>query len=463
MIGSTFEALLHYRSLFSQARSFSCFCLLVFTTMARLQSSCISGLISEFGLAGCHYHRFLRLFEALARDPEALERIHVEQTLKNFASGPKHFLLLDSTIVPKEGRRMPGVSSLRQTSSSNSKKEFIMGHDVENIALLVGKGSESFAVPLISFIRNGAVHSNRKSLTCLDRICTKLARYECLRGSTLVGDCYYSSGPLARVLKDELSISILTRVKSNAVGYRLPQPAKEGSRGRPRKYGEKVTLKSLGRTRKVTSSFSITSNGVTNRYSCWEDNLHWKGYKKPIRFIRVQRNGQQEIVLMTNDESLSVEEIVGLYVCRWRIEEMFKEQKSQMDFGRYRFWTKACPRSRKGKKVHTHRMNLKDKQAIILKEAQYQAHLNLTNISSAQLHRIRHQHTQNVWESFPGWLRSLRPGITPSMRVCKEAFKYELLQYLGRSEKEKSLQKSLKFRPRLHKSNAIEQARNKAA
>lgn len=47
-----------------------------------------------------------------------------------------------------------------------------MGNNIENIALLVGKNNESFAVPLLSYIRYGAVHSKegkfQKHWRCVD-------------------------------------------------------------------------------------------------------------------------------------------------------------------------------------------------------------------------------------------------------------------------------------------------------
>lgn len=463
MLSITLDWLQHYRILFSQARSFHCFALLVLCMMGKLHTPCLSGLVSELGLAACFYHRFLRLIESLSGSPVALEKVHVEQTVKKFSSDNGLFFIIDSMINAKEGRRMPGVSTLRQTSSSNSKKEFVMGHDVENIALLVGKDSESFAVPLLSYVRNGAVHSNRNTRTCLDNLCEKLARHPCLRGGTAIADCYYCSGLHARVLKEELDISIITSAKSNAVAFQKPVAQSIQVRGRPRKYGQKLLLRNIGAEREPDCSFASKANGVTHAYECWEERLFWKSYNEYVRFVRVRRDDKHEIVLVTNNDNLSVEKVVCLYACRWRIEEHFKDNKQHMEFGGYRFWTKACPRAKMGRKVHTHRMDPERRQKIQQKERQYLIHLTLTNIATTCLHMIRLEKGNQVWRSFPGWLRSLRPGILPSIRVCKESFKYELLEFLWGSGRSHVLQKFVQSNNPCTKQNASKRHRKLAS
>ena len=427
MIDTTLSRLAPYRHLFYQDRSWFCFCLYVLVSMARCQSSCVTGLISEFLLKICVYDRFLRLFGALAANPDELEAVHVRDCLKQFPQKGRRVLLVDSTIVGKEGRRMPGVSSQVQSSSSNSKKEFVMAHDIENIALCVKQGDEHFAVPLISYIRNGVVHSNRSAKTALDRVAEAICKHPELRGAVAVVDCYYACAKLARKLFKEHAVTIVTRVKSNSVAYAEPSKRKAASRGRPRLYGEKVHLRDL--TCHVPFTFQSKSNGQGHSYVCHEQVLLHKGYAGSMRYIRVERDEESQIVLMTNDFVSTTQEVVELYVNRWRIEEMIKDNKSLMDFGNYRFWTSVCPKSSPGRKVHTHRMTHKERQMIRFKEAVYRVYLILTNISAAQLHIQRHSAPSAIWSSFPGWVRTIRPGMVPSIRVTKEAFKYELLKY----------------------------------
>lgn len=59
--------------------------------------------------------------------------------------------LADGIKAPKEGKRMPAVKHLHQHSASNAKPEFIMGHSLQALSLLVqAPGGQVAAVPLTS-------------------------------------------------------------------------------------------------------------------------------------------------------------------------------------------------------------------------------------------------------------------------------------------------------------------------
>ena len=57
-------------------------------------------------------------------------------------------LVGDGIKVPKRGRKMPAVKLLHQQSESNTKPEYIMGHSLQAVSLLVQAASSVFAVPL---------------------------------------------------------------------------------------------------------------------------------------------------------------------------------------------------------------------------------------------------------------------------------------------------------------------------
>jgi hypothetical protein len=66
----------------------------------------------------------------------------------------------------------------------------------------------------------------------------------------IVLDAYFAVGPVFLILKQAVDdsgrrlVHIVTRAKSNVVGYQKPPP-KTGRRGRPRKYGAKLNLMKL--------------------------------------------------------------------------------------------------------------------------------------------------------------------------------------------------------------------------
>ena len=79
-------------------------------------------------------------------------------------------LVGDGIKVPKCGRKMPGVKLLHQQSESNTKPEYIMGHSLQAVSLLVQAAASVFAVPLAVRIHEGVVWSNRDRRTLLDKM-----------------------------------------------------------------------------------------------------------------------------------------------------------------------------------------------------------------------------------------------------------------------------------------------------
>jgi len=93
----------------------------------------------------------------------------------------------------------------------------------------------------------------------------------------LVLDAYFAVGPVFVILKQVVDhsgrrlVHIVTRAKSNVVGYQNPPP-KTGARGRPRKYGEKLKLMELFETRAVAfEQPPLNFTGTVNpfRFFAW--------------------------------------------------------------------------------------------------------------------------------------------------------------------------------------------------
>jgi hypothetical protein len=61
-------------------------------------------------------------------------------------------LVADGIKAPKRGKKMPAVKLLHQQSESNTKPEYIMGHSMQAISLLVNAAESVFAVPLAARI-----------------------------------------------------------------------------------------------------------------------------------------------------------------------------------------------------------------------------------------------------------------------------------------------------------------------
>ena len=97
------------------------------------------------------YNRLVDMFHSTALNLDKLTSIWVKLVLTLFkpVTHKGHLLLVaDGLKVPKEGRKMPGVKKLHQSSTDNSKPAFIMGHSFQAVGLLVhGVGQAVASIP----------------------------------------------------------------------------------------------------------------------------------------------------------------------------------------------------------------------------------------------------------------------------------------------------------------------------
>ena len=91
----------------------------------------VSSIVDSLGLKSCAYDSLLRLFHSGAVDLEKLLQCWVGLCFRIFSPvciDGYMVLFGDGIKVGKEGKKMPAVKLMRQSSQSNSKAEYIMGH-----------------------------------------------------------------------------------------------------------------------------------------------------------------------------------------------------------------------------------------------------------------------------------------------------------------------------------------------
>jgi hypothetical protein len=384
------------------------------------------------------YHRFLHLFHSTALDVDKLTACWVRLCLtlfRPFEVGSRLVVLADGIKAPKEGKRMPGVKLLHQQSASNSKPEYIMGHSLQAISLLVqGPSGHVAAVPLTSRIHEGLVFSNRDHRTLLDKLVTLLLSITGVwnRKVLLVADAYYGSGNLILTLLGK-GHQLVTRAKSNAVAY-LPVTAPlRRLRGRPRIYGSKVRLKDLamdeGAFTDAPSPVYGESN-VTLRYRCLD--LLWRPTGLVVRFVIVRHPHRGTIFLLSTDLTLAPLEILQLYGYRFRIEVGFRQAVHVLGAYGYHFWMRTMkPLRRGGGDQYLHRTNDAYRAAIRRKLSAYHAYVQLGCIAQGLLQHLALNHTAEVWRCFRSWLRTMNPSLPPSELVVANALRTGIHEYFS--------------------------------
>jgi DDE superfamily endonuclease len=428
------DAILLLRPAFSRLRSFLWFATAVAGLTVRTELLGVTSIVRTLWLKPVLYDRLLDHFHSAAVKPDVLAALWARLVLKLFPAplrvNGRLVLVGDGIKAAKRGKKMPGVKLLHQQSDSN-KAEYIMGHSLQALSILMPAGQSVFAVPLAMRIHEGLVWSNRDKRTLLDKMLALIGIVDIGQPFYFVGDAYYASGKIINGLLDQNN-HLVSRARSNAVAYRPFVAHGPKKRGRPRIYDKKIRLKSLfidKRTLQEISSPVYGEKDVTLQYRVCD--LLWRPARRIVRFVAVIHPTRGRCLLMCTDISLDAVEIIRLYGLRFKIEYTFKQAVNHIGTLAYHFWMqKMKPLRRRNGNQHLHHETLPYRNDVKRKINAYHVFIQAGLIAQGLLQYLAAVFPQLVWDSFGSWLRTIRPGIPPSEMVVATALRQRLPQFL---------------------------------
>lgn len=441
------NAILLLRPAFSRLRTFMWFVTAVAGLTVRVELLGVTSIVRALNLRPRLYTKLLDHFHSSGVKLERLSALWAQVVLQLFPGivrvNNRLVLVGDGIKAPKRGKKMPAVKLLHQQSESNTKPEYIMGHSMQAVGLLVHAAKSVFSVPLAVRIHEGLVWSNRDKRTLLDKMLGLLDILAIEAPFYFVADAYYAAGKMVSGLLEQGN-HLLTRVKSNAVAY-APAPPKKGrnTRGRPKIYGKKTKLTSLLADIKSMQQVPSPVYGecsVTLRYRVRD--LLWRPAGRLVRFVAVIHPTRGACILMCTDTSLSAVDIIRLYGLRFKIEHSFKQATRQIGSFAYHFWMKdMIPLRYRNGNQYLHRKSVDYRSRVKRKMRAYHTFIQAGVVAQGLLQYLAVIAPQLVWDSFGSWLRTIRPGIPPSELVVAIALRQTLPDFLLASSKSNSLTK----------------------
>jgi DDE superfamily endonuclease len=441
------NAILLLRPAFSRLRTFMWFVTAVAGLTVRVELLGVTSIVRALNLLPRLYTKLLAHFHSSGIKLDRLSALWAQAVLQLFPSpvrvNGRLVLVGDGIKAPKRGKKMPAVKLLHQQSESNTKPEYIMGHSMQAVGLLVHAAKSVFSVPLAVRIHEGLVWSNRDKRTLLDKMLGLLDILAIKVPFYFVADAYYAAGKMVRGLLKQGN-HLVTRVKSNAVAYAPATPKKgQKKKGRPKTYGQKKKLKSL--LKDPNSMLQVASpvygeHNVILRY-CVRD-LLWRPVGLLVRFVAVIHPTRGACILMCTDTTLSAVDIIRLYGLRFKIECSFKQAVRQIGSFAYHFWMKdMIPLRYRNGNQYLHRKSADYRSRVKRKMRAYHAFIQAGVVAQGLLQYLAVVAPKLVWDSFGSWLRTIRPGIPPSELVVANALRQTLPDFLLAPAKTDSLTK----------------------
>ena len=432
-----FNAVACLRPAGARWRTFAWMVVVLLGLSMRPERAGVTSIVRVLELAPPLYLRLLALFHSRGLKLDRLTELWVRwcrQAFTPIPAGPYLLCLADGLKVAKEGRKMPAVKKLHQSSDNNSKPPFIFGHSLQVLCLLAGgPAGHATAVPLAAGIHEGVVWSNRDQRTLLDKlvllflpVATTLAQ-----PAILIADAYYASRKIILPLL-AAGHQLISRARTNAVAY-WPAPApKKRHRGRPRCYGQHVKLRTLFHSPEHFTTIPSPvygEHGVQITYRVVD--LLWRPVARLVRFVLVNHPQRGSIILMCTDLQLDPVDIIVLYAYRYKIELSFRQALHVIGTYAYHFWMMAMtPLRRVSGNQYLHRKDERYRTAVRRKLHAYHTHIQLGCVAQGLLQYLAIRCSATVWHTFRSWLRTMKLDLPPSELVVAHALRSTLTDFL---------------------------------
>jgi len=446
------DTILHeFRSCFKYKATWCWFVVLIMGFMVRNNHRGITSIISALRLAPRLYHTMLHFFRSEGYRTEDLYKKWIDTVIKQDITvriSDRPVVAGDHIKISKEGRRMPGIITMKQESDNSGKAEYIEGHMYGHVCAIIDRNGTSRGLPLMTELQQSPprIQGTNKpdGDTTVVQMVKLLHRTAIHMNESVIAalDAYFSKGTAFETASSLLTpdgrrwVEIVTRAQDNYVAYKKPIPPEIPKKGRPKDYGEKVVLRDMIKNnpdKAVQTTMTLYGKKTKVKYLCMD--LLWKPLSKDtlIRFVAVEST-RGKCVLMSTDLTLTPEEIIVIYALRFKIETSFNDQKNEVGCFYYRFWTFALPkRKRWGKKTdETVELSEADQRKIINTKKAMAAHVCLGTIATGILTIIAFMHVGEIWKRYRGWIKTIRTTV-PSIAVVKDTLAQDLPLFLRRS------------------------------
>src|SRR5947199_3892518 len=238
---------------------------------------------------------------------------------------PVWHVVIDDTVVERISARAPGSLLHHDHAAKPNRSRFLRGQGWLCLAAVVERGWRVGAVPLmLRLVRRGTHRGKLRSARFLLRLLGgRLGRVR------LLLDAWFMR---ARLIEAALADghTVIGRVRRDLALYAVPRPPPRRRRGRPRKYGARMTRARIEALPVHRSARILYGKLEVVRYRTRPVAARFlKGRVVRAVWVRLERpdGAGEERLLVCTDPDLPATEVVTSYAKRWSVEPLFAAMK----------------------------------------------------------------------------------------------------------------------------------------
>ena len=245
--------------------------------------------------------------------------------LQELFAPPVWHVVIDDTVVERISSRAPGSLVHHNHAAKPNRSRFLRGQGWLCLAAVVERGWRVGAVPLmLRLVRRGTHRGKLVSARFLVRLLgRRLGRVR------LLLDAWFMRARLIEAAVAD-GHTVIGRARRDLALYAVPRPPRRRRRGRPRKYGPRMTPERVEALPAHRSARILYGKLEVVRYrTCRVAARFLKGRVVRAVWVQLERPDRpsEERLLVCTDPDLPATEVITSYAKRWAVEPLFAAMK----------------------------------------------------------------------------------------------------------------------------------------
>src|SRR4051794_3503120 len=241
--------------------------------------------------------------------------------LEELFAPPVWHVVIDDTVVERISARAPGSLIHHNHAAEPNRSRFLRGQGWLCLAAVVERGWRVGAVPLmLRLVRRGTHRGKLASARFLVRLLgRRLGRVR------LLLDAWFMRARLIEAAVAD-GHTVIGRARRDLALYAVPRPPRRRRRGRPRKYGPRMTPERVEALPAHRSARILYGKLEVVRYrTCRVAARFLKGRVVRAVWVQLERPDRpsEERLLVCTDPDLPATEVITSYAKRWSVEPLF--------------------------------------------------------------------------------------------------------------------------------------------